>query len=98
MLAQMPTTGGEALQAWVEQQDQRAQQMDQQLQAKYKASAVHRAITGMASLHVHSIKQGHLKAQAAMPGSSGPGNALSPQQPDEEADQAPVSAEAETGD
>ena len=25
MLAQMPTTGGQALEAWVEQQDQRAQ-------------------------------------------------------------------------
>jgi hypothetical protein len=68
MLAQMPTTGGEALQAWVEQQDQRAQQMDQMLQQKFKASAVHRAITGMASLHVHSIKQRHMAAQGAMPG------------------------------
>jgi hypothetical protein len=100
MLSQMPTTGGEALQAWVEQQDQRAQQMDQQLQQKYKASAIHRGITAMASLHVHSIKQQHLKEQGAMgPGSPQTGNALSPQQqPDEEADQAPVSANAETGD
>jgi len=98
MLAQMPTTGGEALQAWVEQQDQRAQQMDAQLQQKLKSSAVHRAITGMASLHVHSIKQQHLAAQGAigLPQGGGPGNALQPSE--EEADQAPVSANAETGD
>jgi hypothetical protein len=59
LLAQMPTTGGEALQAWVEQQDQRAQQMDIQLQQKMKAAVVHKGITAMAALHVDHIKGQH---------------------------------------
>jgi hypothetical protein len=82
MLAQMPTTGGEALQAWVEQQDQRAQQMDMQLQQKIQASTVHKGITAMAALHVDHIKGEHQKAQGAMPGapqSGAPmGGALAP--------------------
>jgi hypothetical protein len=98
MLAQMPTTGGEALQAWVEQQDQRAQQMDMQLQQTLKSSAIHRAITGMASLHIHSIKQKHM----AMAGPSGPamggGNALGPQMGTPSPSQGGEEAPDETGD
>jgi hypothetical protein len=101
MLAQMPTTGGEALQAWVEQQDQRARQMDQQLQQSIKSSAIHRGMAAMASLHVHSIKQGHLAAQGAIRGapSGAPpmGGALAPQQQgDNQA--SPSSANAEDGE
>jgi hypothetical protein len=100
MLAQMPTTGGEALQAWVEQQDQRAQQMDQQLQQKIKSSAIHRGMAAMASLHVHSIKQGHMAAQGmGPPQGGGPvGGALAPQgqsQSDEDQGSAPAEAGAE---
>jgi hypothetical protein len=99
MLAQMPTTGGEALQAWIEQQDQRAQQMDLQLQQQVKTSAIHRSIAAMASLRVHSIKQQHQAAAGAMPGppqGGGPGNALTPQQGDNQA--SPSSANAEDGE
>jgi hypothetical protein len=100
MLAQMPTTGGEALQAWVEQQDQRAQQMDQQLQQNIKASAIHRATTAMASLHVHSIKQQHLAAQGMSgppSGGSSMGGALAPQQSSDN-QASPSSANAEDGE
>jgi hypothetical protein len=81
MLAQMPTTGGEALQAWVEQQDQRARQMDTQLQQKIQVSAVHKGITAMAALHVDHIKGEHSKAAGALPPqpSGVGGNALGPQ-------------------
>jgi hypothetical protein len=82
MLSQMPTTGGQALEAWVVQQDERATQMDQQLQQKVLASSVHRGISAMAALHVDHIKGEHQKAAAAVNQARPPmqqlGGALSP--------------------
>jgi hypothetical protein len=77
MLAQMPTTGGQALEAWVAQQDQRAQQLDGQLRQKLEASAVHRGISAMASLHVDHIKgQNQALANPGLASLGSNGNAL----------------------
>ena len=81
LLSTMPTTGGEALQAWVEQQDQQVQGAEAQLQKKVTASSIHRGITAMASLHADHVKGQMQQASAAagaMP-SQGIGGALAPQ-------------------
>lgn len=56
LLSSMPTTGGEALQAWIRQQDEQVQGMEAQMRQKVMASSIHRGITGMAALHVQHIK------------------------------------------
>lgn len=57
LLSTMPPSGGEALQAWVEQQDQMVRAREVQLQQQVSASAVHRGLTAMSALHVDHIKQ-----------------------------------------
>jgi hypothetical protein len=80
LLSTMPTTGGEALQAWIEQQDQQVQAGEAQLQQKVKASAIHRGITAMASLHVDHVKGQIQQARGAVPPQGSPpmGGALAP--------------------
>ncbi len=68
LLSSMPTNGGEALAAWVEQQDQQVRGMEQQSQAQVKASAIHRGIAAMTKLnmdHVRGKVQARSQAAAA---------------------------------
>lgn len=73
LLSSMPTTGGEALQAWVEQQDQQVRGMEAQMRQRIEASSVHRGMTGLASLHVQ-----HIKDTMSPPGPQGGGLAIPP--------------------
>jgi hypothetical protein len=56
LLSTMPTTGGQAMQAWVSQQSEKVQALEQQADQKYTDSAIHRGLAGMAVLHVKHIK------------------------------------------
>jgi len=74
MLAQMPTTGGQGLAAWVQQQDQQARQMEARLHQNMEAAAVHRGIAAMTSLHAD-----HIRTQGGgRGGSPGMGNSMMP--------------------
>ena len=76
MLSSMPTTGGQALQAWVAQQDQQVQGMEAQMRQKLVDSAVHKGGSAMAALHVQTIKGNHQMAQAGAGGQSPPAPAM----------------------
>jgi hypothetical protein len=70
MLATMPTTGGEALQAWVMQADQKVQAAEQQMAKTLAASGIHKAMAAFASLHLKHVK-GQLGPQPPMGGGGG---------------------------
>jgi hypothetical protein len=56
MLSSMPTTGGQALQAWVAQQEQRVSGIEQQMRQQLKDSSIHRGIAAMSMLHIQHIR------------------------------------------
>jgi hypothetical protein len=81
LLSSMPPQGGQALQSWIQQQDQQARQAEEGLKEPLLQSKLRLGGAAMAQLHVNHVRAKAGPAQAQMPGTgpSGPVNSMQPQ-------------------